>query len=541
MKILNNNDHKLICMNNIRLIFLLGLILFSCKDPYEGNQYLAYDLQPAATYMKSRSDFSLWIRMIERAGLYNTLNLSTSYTCFVPTNDAVTAYLEENNLSGVNDISEEDAAVLVKYHTLSSVTLTQSMFTSGVLSYPTATGDYLSLEFRDGGFNSIYVNSKALITELDITVTNGVIHAIDNVLVPITETIYEKLGTGRYGIFKAAIEAVGFRDSLNTISSVIMDNEGNAEIKKYKYTVFAVSDSVYQALGITSLDSLASALGVTSADYTSPDNALNKYVMYHILSQTKSYSDLSDFAEGETSMNLNTLASKELISLTNVSGTLLVNYDKTLNKGIGFVEHDINCKNGVIHEIDGWLPLFTPPSVTVLWDLTDYSDLAAVCTSYQLSTLSSSDYTKEITDGLVTCYTWKSMPATSTGVVYYQNSKISSTVPYSANDHDHLKVTLGIYGWIEMKSPVIIRGKYSVSITYISSVYTSNTGIMLCSMDSKQLGGQVVISNTSKEALKTTTLTSSFEFTETTSHVLRIISIDGKLLTLDCVTFQPVN
>jgi uncharacterized surface protein with fasciclin (FAS1) repeats len=528
-------------MNNIRLIFLLGLILFSCNDPYESNQYLAYDLQPAATYMKSQSGFSLWVSIIERAGLYNTLNLSTSYTCFAPTNDAVTEYLEENNLSGVSDISEDDAATLVKYHTLPSVALTQSMFTSGVLSYPTATDDYLSLEFRDGGFNSIYVNGEALITELDITVTNGVIHAIDKVLVPITATIYEKLSADRYGIFKDAVEAVGFQDSLNTISKEIVDSEGNTETKKYKYTVFAVSDSVYQALGITSLDDLTTALGVTSTDYLASDNALNKYVMYHMLSQTKSYSDLSDFAEGETSMNLNTLASKELISLTNVSGTLLINYDDSTDTGIGFVESDINCKNGVVHEIDGWLPLFTPPAVTVLWDLTDYSDLASVCTSYQLSTLSSSDYTREITDGLISCYTWKSMPVSSTGVVYYQNSKKSNTVPYSANYHDHLKVTLGIYGWIEMESPTIIKGTYSISITYISSVYTSNTGIMLCSLDGTQLGNQVVISNTTKEALKTTVLTSSFQFTETTSHVLRIISIDGKLLPLDCVTFEPVN
>ena len=75
----------------------------------------------------------------------------------------------------------------------------------------------------------------------------------------------------------------------------------------------------------------------------------------------------------------------------------------------------------------------------------------------------------------------------------------------------------------------------------ISGRFTENTGIMQLSIDGQQLGGQIVISNPTTDQLKTVQLVSSFEFAETTSHTLRIVGIDGKLLTLDYILFEPVN
>jgi uncharacterized surface protein with fasciclin (FAS1) repeats len=112
-------------MKNICLIFFLGLVMFSCQDPYENNLYKAYEELPVATYLKSKpEEFSMWVEVIERAGLFNTLNLNTTYTCFVPSNDAVREYLNNRNLTSVSELSAEEAAVLVKYHTIISVSFT---------------------------------------------------------------------------------------------------------------------------------------------------------------------------------------------------------------------------------------------------------------------------------------------------------------------------------------------------------------------------------------------------------------------------------
>jgi len=532
-------------MKNICIILFLGLVFYSCSDPYKDTIYKAYDELPLATYLKSRpQNFSMWSSVIERAGLFNTLNLQTSnnntYTCFVPDNDAVLNYLQSKGLSNVEGLSVEEAGILVKYHSLRGVAYTQSMFTSGVISYPTITDDNLSLEFRNGGLNAIYLNNIARLVEINDTVTNGVIHVIDKVLIPITETVSEKLENGRYTIFNQAIIATGYKDSLKIISKEILDSYGDPIIKKFKYTVFAVSDSVFNLKGINTLKDLTDTLKVSATDYTSTSNGLNKYVAYHILGQTKSYSDLSDFPSGTTSMNINAISS-DLIALSEIYGTLFINYNSIASKGILFVKTDNNCKNGVIHEVNDYMPVTIPPRTKVIWDLADYPDMASVCAHYQSASLTST-YNLEITDGLVSGYKWKSVPETRTGAVNYRNSKKSGeTVGFSANNHDQLRLSLGASGWIELASPKLLAGKYSVKLTYISPVSTTNTSIMLCSMDGIQLGNQLVTSNITTEQLKTSPLLTSFEFTETKQHVLRIISIDGNTLALDYITFEPVN
>lgn len=524
------------------LLFLsIMLVISACKDEDNGI-YLAYDLKPAATYIKSRSDLSLWGKIIDKAGLGNTLNLNGTYTCFVPTDSAVEVYLKENNYSSVDDISAEGASELIKYHTLDVVELYESSFTSGVLSYATVSGEYLSLVFGDGGLNSIYLNGEARLVELDIEATNAVIHVINKVLDPITETIYQKISNGKYSIFKDAIDAIGYSDTLNTITQVV--NTGTVEIVKNHFTVFAIPDSIYNSLGISSLSELISNLGISATDYTSKDNGLNKYVLYHILSQNKSYSDLSTFDDGETSANYNTLADGELLSCNEVNGTLYINYDTINYTGVGFVKTDINCKNGIVHAINKIMPVTTPYTTKVLWDLTDYSDLESLCTIYQGA--SSSAYTLTLSEDEVSCYSWVTVPEGKSGAVKYYTivpvsgyTYLNSKAPYL---YDYLILNLGTYGYIDITSPSILKGKYKISLTYFSPKKTSDYGIVSCYMDGAQVGSnKITLSNTTSDTYKTVVLTSSIEFTKTTTHVFRAICMDGNICNLDYITLTPVN
>lgn len=527
-------------MKNIYWIFFLSLSVFSCKDPYENTIFTAYEELPAAAYLKTQEEFSLWTSLLEHAGLYNTLNLQRTYTLFVPTNQAVERYLQQNGLSQVTDIPAEEAAYLVKYHVLGGVAFDQSQFVSGVINTPTITDDRLSIEFRDGGLSAIYINGTGRIAQLDIKVTNGIIHTIEEVLVPVKETILQKLENERYSIFYQAIVATGYQDMLNTIFTEDTDNEGNLIEKRYRFTVFAVPDSIYALQEIQDLDGLRDRLGTATTDFTDPANKLNRYVAYHLLSQLKAYDALASFPEGQTGMNINTLAPNELISLTNIAGELTLNYNEAEERGITFVKVNINSKNGVIHEVSDWMPLFTPPAVTALWDLADYPDLAAVAKNYQSGSLSST-YTKVLSKGEIPTYTWKSMPESKNGVVAYRNNRGADGVWYQAHNYDHIRLTLGPSGWVEMETPVLIKGTYKITLYYISGRYTSNTGIMQLSLDGQQLGGQIVVSNPGTDQLKSVELSGATEFTTTARHTLRIVGIDGKLLTLDYILFEPVN
>lgn len=528
-------------MRNIYLVFFLAIGLFSCNDPYENTTFTAYEDLPAAAYLKSHpDDFSAWVSLLEYAQLYNTLNLQTTYTLFVPNNAAVERYLQQNNLKAITDMTVEEAAYLAKYHILAGVAFDQSQFVNGVINKSTVTDDRLSIVFEEGGLNAIYINGKARIATLDIKVTNGVIHAIDDVLIPEKETIAQKLQKERYAIFYEAVVATGYEEMLNTIMTESTNEEGYLIEKRHYYTAFAVPDSVYALENITDLAGLKDRLGVTATDYTDPENGLNLYVAYHLLSQLKAYDDLATFPEGQITMNINTLAPNQLISLTDVSGKLLINYAEGVSEGIDFIKANINTKNGVIHEINDWMPLFTPSRVTVLWDLADYADLAAVVKNYQSASLSST-YTQTLTRGEVSSYVWKSMPEDKPNVITYRNNRSNDGVWYQTHNYDHIRLELGPSGWVEMSTPVLIKGKYKVTLQYVSGRNVSNSGIMQLSLDGQQLGGQITVSNPNSDQIRTAVLSNAFEFTETTTHTLRIVGIDGKLLTLDYILFEPVN
>jgi hypothetical protein len=101
-------------------------------------------------------------------------------------------------------------------------------------------------------------------------------------------------------------------------------------------------------------------------------------------------------------------------------------------------------------------------------------------------------------------------------------------------------VTLGESGWIEFKSPTIVRGKYKVSLVWVSPVSTSNSGVCSFILDNQELYPRLVISNTSSDRKQTQVL-GEVDFMETTSHLMRILSLDGKLIILDHIRFDPID
>lgn len=312
------------------IIYLLGMVmaLASCTDPYEETTFTAYEELPISLLLESEPEkFSMWVELMRHADMYNTLNLKSTYTVFAPTNEGVERYLDANGWSSVTDIPKEDASYLVKYHTINLVKIGQSQFENGVINDRNATDDNLSIEFREGGLNAIYLNGESRIVELDIEATNGIIHGLEDVLVPVRATIMDRLGEERFSIFREAVEATGRAEMLNTIVEEETDISGNPLEYRIRMTAFAVSDEVFSQAGITSLADLIAKLEVEDNDYTSEESGLRKYVDYHLLSQVRSFADLGKFPEGETSMNINTLATNELINIADRSGSLVMNYD----------------------------------------------------------------------------------------------------------------------------------------------------------------------------------------------------------------------
>ena len=92
-------------MKKLKKIYWMLLIVLcaACNDPYDGDTFVVFDTQPAATYLSSRSeDFSEWIHIMKYADLYNAVNQATQrFTLFVPNNTAVQEFYTRRGVSSL--------------------------------------------------------------------------------------------------------------------------------------------------------------------------------------------------------------------------------------------------------------------------------------------------------------------------------------------------------------------------------------------------------------------------------------------------------
>ncbi len=186
---------------------------------------------------------------------------------------------------------------------------------------------------------------------------------------------------------RSLVDATGYNERLDVISYV----ENYVE-RKYKYTLFAEPNEVFGEY--QTVEQVAAMLGAEDDNYKDESNALNQFVAYHILTQQYGYSELAN-----ANTNVSPLAPKRLMSLKDVDGTFFINYNSENGDGVTLREYNINCKNGIIHELNSILEIYTPKPTTVTWELTDYSDLASLFSSVYRVTSASSTSTKYVDNG----------------------------------------------------------------------------------------------------------------------------------------------
>ena len=176
-------------MKKIGKLYLLLLIILcaACDDPYKGDTFSVYDVQPASTYLSSRpEDFSEWTSIMKYADLYNAINQATEhFTLFVPNNNAVKAFYEKKGVSSITELGQEYARALVQYHVIQD-TINQETFlaTEGELEKKTLSEDNLSISTEEGGMQAVYLNKEARILEFANTVSNGYVYMLESVMNP---------------------------------------------------------------------------------------------------------------------------------------------------------------------------------------------------------------------------------------------------------------------------------------------------------------------------------------------------------------------
>lgn len=568
-------------------IYLLLLVAFfsACNDPYEDSTYQVYDMNPISSYLETRSDeFSEWITVLKYADLFNAVNQASSYfTALVPTNEAVRSFYLKKNVSSIQELGKDYARSLAEYHIVNDSINLNTFVQGGKLEAKTLSDDYLSVSFDEssetGGFNSIYVNKEAHVKELAIQVSNGYVYVLNDVMSPLVENLYERISenSDKYSIFIEALNQTSWKDSLSIIYDEIRQEDNTVIQQKRNYTLLAVSDDTYRSEGVTSVADLAVKTGAVGTDYKDETNELFRYVAYHVIGGSYSVFDFNNFSGGTTTKLWTTKADAGLEASLQSGNKLYFNYEGEIDgqsvKAM-FVEDgsDVQAKNGILHEIDSWLPLWESEiPVLVEWDFADYEEVAAwVNGGYgdpdqKYQTVDEGEHQSDVSS--LACYTIDAKSsATSTdgsnGGYYpvgYATPKTGSAWTNCKNK-DHIYLNLGYNGSIIMKTPILIAGKYKVilKVTYATSMNFMRT------MTSGSNGGKIRFtfdgdSETTTEipiyasitantlGLYDTVIYDEIEFSKTGTHSMKMVIADPAAtsnskfrIQLDYMTFEPI-
>lgn len=565
-------------MKNLIYILLSALFaLYSCEDPYKNTTYQVYDVNPISTYLDSRpNDFSEWIAILKYADLYNAMNLaSSSFTAFCPTNKAVAAFYAKKGVGSIQDLGKSYARDLVKYHLVADSINLDTFIAGGKLSSTTVSGDYLTVSFDDastggGGYNSVYLNGQAHVKEFAIQASNGYVYVLDDVMIPIVETVYQKtVQAGNYTIFAKALEQTTWKDSLNIVHDTIRLANGSISERKRNFTLLAVPDDVFAAAGITSVGDLTAKLGAGS-DYSNTNNALFKYVAYHILSGNYSTDNLKTFDGTDKSKTWETLADSVFQVSLQEDGKYYINYKggAGIRASLSAESSDVAARNGVIHALTGYMPIYVvvEPQI-VYFDFCNYPEVGAYVKVYGTSGQAyqtenpTTEYRTPLMS-LTSTYTYElgpSGPASTSSYNYLDYFTVKTSNWSSCLYSDQLILNLGYLGHVSMKTPTIIAGKYKVTLAFCYATSMdfmrtltdgSNGGQMQFTFDGDKkqlLAPYATVPANTLDDYKTV-LYDELEFTKTSSHVLKIVVMDPAASThskfriqLDYLLFEPIQ
>ena len=280
--------------------------------------------------------FETLVAAVVEAELVDTLKGDGPFTVFAPTDEAFQAFLTENELTAADLLANPDLTSILTYHVLPQEVLAAtalSVANSATNTVTTVNGESLALATAG---DALYVNGSQVVVT-DVTAENGVIHAIDKVLLPPE--------------MSASLDIVATAqadDRFDTLVAAVVEAELVTTLQgDGPFTVFAPTDDAFAAY-LTENDLTAEELLASEA--------LGDILTYHVLAGKV----IADAAVAKAGSSTDTAATVNGANLAlSLSGDALkVNTSEV-------VVADVMTTNGVIHAID---KVLVPPMASDLSD-----------------------------------------------------------------------------------------------------------------------------------------------------------------------------
>ena len=322
-------------IDKILMRFVVGLLalpafMVSCSDDPLPENYYTFTGEMVSDYLQNRpEEFSEFIAILQRSGMYGMMATYGSYTCLAPNNAAVEAYLHSRGLTSVDQLTKEECDTISWNHIIDDDAYFTTDLIDGNIPSPNMNGRNLTFSCDSNEMNNnnviYYINKSARMIVWDDSVENGVVHTLDKVVVPQTFYLPDVLRDNpEISLFYEALMLTHLNDSLMEYidpdytcgaDSVNIGfrihtggNENGYEVRYVgtrmkRYSAFVETNAVFAQNGINNLDDLKARAkqtydrmfpedaGKYDDDWTHRKNPLNRFIAYHLLPYYGAYND----------------------------------------------------------------------------------------------------------------------------------------------------------------------------------------------------------------------------------------------------------
>ena len=467
-----------------RFIYLMaGIILCfsSCDKPFDGAYRVNLE-DPISKTLEADPDFSLWVAVLKKTDLFNTLNYTpTVFTHFAVKNEPLKQYAKETwDADDIRDVDVNELKEFIRYHTIPNYQISARNM-SGKISRRTATKAFLTANYDPvTDVRTILNGAKepSVIIEQDWETINGYIQVLDKPLVTEFRNIWDVLSSHEsvkngetvktFSIFCEAIEKAGLREFLERIDTTFYFDDGDVvKQAQLERTIFAVTDEAYENYQIESYEDLKHYIDTEVGMSDSPDNKEQffwQYVAYHILPKRMSYSDLALFPLDPVKKDGTRLKRMTIYPYNEIKGLMKgISIEDQLG-GLVFNPHvssisqdfriesdlrDIPASNGYIHGIDNIMlkpdeMAFFPVEI----ELTDEVQFRGISFYRDYIAEGTSPRTETLHNGDIPTISWT--VNSSSVEVYYINTWMEDDFYLN---QDAIYFNMGAVGYIDFQLP----------------------------------------------------------------------------------------
>lgn len=326
--------NRLLALFSLIAIAAGSLTLSACWDEQHPGTYYTFTGQTIGSDLAEKPEYSDFVRILERAGMWTNLITYGHTTCFAPNNDAIAVFIKEREAmarrlgkdvtyNSVEDLPKEDCDTLAWTH-LVDVTCYLGDLVPGLLPKVNLNDRFLILTLDsvrqemlgDSGIFLLRRINNAIVDVKDDSCENGVVHFIRSCIDFGGDYVYDLVDNDpKTHLFSIALKECGYHsilsewydqnykigdDSIPGGKGVALKSAGNDytvfywDKRKTNFTLLVPTDSIFNLNGVFDLDDMFEMANEIYNpnndlsqeildDYKNPQNPLFKFLGYHIL------------------------------------------------------------------------------------------------------------------------------------------------------------------------------------------------------------------------------------------------------------------